>query len=133
MEEGGVPITAGLKKNDPFFSGGCRFGDSKCIVENGKDCATMQIIYEITCNACQVNVGERERCSRDPGGQEGKNYIGMTMTSSHCRMVSHLNGQRAKSSKSPLWRHDRDSHEGLHQHYTARVMDRDRSLTSKYS
>ena len=56
------------------------------------------------------------------------NYIGMSMTSSHCRMTSHLAGQRAKSSKSPLWRHDRDSHEGIHQQYTARVMGRDRTV-----
>ena len=39
MEEGGLPISIGLRVNDPFHPGSCRFGDTKCIVENGKDCS----------------------------------------------------------------------------------------------
>ena len=44
MEEGGAPTTAGLRVNDPFYPGSCRFGDPKCIVESGKDCGTMGIV-----------------------------------------------------------------------------------------
>ena len=32
VEEGGVPLTAGLRKKDPFFLGSCRFGDPNCII-----------------------------------------------------------------------------------------------------
>ena len=128
MEEGGVPISAGLKRNDPFFSGGCRFGDPDCIVEGGKDCATMQVVYEITCNKCQQSVDDVSKRSREPGKQQGKNYVGMTMTSTHCRMNSHLSSQRSKSSKNPLWRHDRDEHEGQHQQYTARIMAKEKGI-----
>ena len=33
MEEGGIPITADPRKNDPFFQGPCRFGYPHCITE----------------------------------------------------------------------------------------------------
>ena len=88
----------------------------------------MQVIYEITCNSCQQNVDTESKRSREPGKQEGKNYIGMTMMSSHCRMVSHLSGQRTKSIKNPLWRHDKDAHDGQHQQYTIRIMARDKGV-----
>ena len=86
IEEGGLPISAGLRVNDPFRSQTCRYGNSKCIVESNKDCGTMGVVYEITCNNCQeaVNQEQGNQLSRQPGGQVGPNYIGMTMTSSHC-------------------------------------------------
>ena len=49
MEEGGVPLTLGLKKTDPRPTEGCQFGDSNCWVEGNK-CSTMNSIYCITCN-----------------------------------------------------------------------------------
>ena len=32
VEEGGVPLTAGLRKKDPFFLESCRFSDPNCII-----------------------------------------------------------------------------------------------------
>ena len=66
VEEGGLPISVGLKANDPFRPQSCRFGDDKCMVEVGKDCATMGIIYEITCSTCQtpIEVEEGPQSSR---------------------------------------------------------------------
>ena len=40
MEEGGVPLTMGLKRTDPCETEGCQFGDPDCWVE-GKKCSTM--------------------------------------------------------------------------------------------
>ena len=74
------------------------------------------------------SVSNESKRSREPGKQEGKNYIGMTMMSSHCRMVSHLSGQRTKSIKNPLWRYDKDAHDGQHQQYTIRIMARDKGV-----
>ena len=130
MEEGGLPISAGLKVNDPFKPDTCRYGDSKCIVENGKDCATMGILYEITCQSCSevIELEDGEQVSRQPGGQKAPNYIGMSMTSAHCRMHDHLAGQRQKKENNPLNRHDRDSHQGVPQQYRTRILTRERNL-----
>ena len=66
--------------------------------------------------------------SRELGGQTRENYIGMTRTSVHCRMQSHLQKQKSKTTSNPLWRHDRDRHEGEPQRYTTRVIRRKRNL-----
>ena len=92
MDEEGIPITANPRKNDPFFQESGRFADPYCITEDDKDCAAMYVMYEITCNLCQQSVNNDSKRSREPGKHESENYIGMTMTSSHCRMVSHLSG-----------------------------------------
>ena len=112
MEEEGIPITACPRKNDPSFQGSGRFSYPHCITEDCKDCAAMYVIYEITCNSCQQSVSNESKRSREPGKQVCKNYIGMTMTSSNCKMVSHLGGQRTKSIKNSLWRYDKNAHDG---------------------
>ena len=129
-EDGGQPAVSYLRKTDPFFSQSCRFGDKSCIVEQKKDCSTMGIIYEITFNNCKDPIEglEPTKESRSPGGQTRMNYVGMTSTSAHCRMTSHLAGQKSKSSHNPLFRHDRDSHEGIPQNYTMRILNREKSL-----
>ena len=53
----------------------------------------MGVIYWITCNQCKEPVNldvEADPMSRDPGQQNRYNYIGMTQTSEHCSMLSHL-------------------------------------------
>ena len=47
----------------------------------------------------------------------------MTRSSVHARMIDHIKGQKAKQSKNPLYRHDRDVHDGNPQLYTTRVMN----------
>ena len=123
-------MSAGLKVNDPFKPRTCRFGDSECLVEPGKDCATMGIIYEITCLSCNQEVGQvpGERESRQPGGQHAPNYVGMSMTSAHSRMKDHLVGQRAKRDSNPLHRHDRDKHNGEVQRYVTRIIGREQRI-----
>ena len=99
-------------------------------MEPGKDCATMGIIYEITCQSCNQEVGQvpGERESRQPGGQHAPNYVGMTMTSAYCRMVDHLVDQKAKRDSNPLYHHDRDKHEGEVQEYLTRIVGREQRL-----
>ena len=60
--------------------------------------------------------------SRGPGGQNRKNYVGMTRTSAHWRMQCHLSGQRSKASSNPLHRHDVEGHQGVPQQYTTRIL-----------
>ena len=92
MDEEGIPMTANRRKNDPFFQESGRLGDPHYITEDGKDCTVMYVMFEITCSLCQQSVNNESKRSREPGKHEGENYIGMTMTSFHCRMVSHLSG-----------------------------------------
>ena len=66
--------------------------------------------------------------SREPGGQPRLNYIGMTMTSLHNRMVGHLKGQRYKNSSNPLFRHDRDRHNGTQQTYSTRLIAKEQKI-----
>ena len=94
MEEGGLPITAGLKVSELFKPNGCRFGYQTCMIEEGKDCSAMGVIYKITCDACQETIKENDQeVKRHPGGQPGPNYVGLTATSIHCRMASHFQRQ----------------------------------------
>ena len=46
----------------------------------------------------------------------------------HWRMQSHLRGQKSKQDSNPLWRHDRECHEGIHQDYEARILVSERNL-----
>ena len=43
-------------------------------------------------------------------------------------MINHLSGQKSKSTKNPLYRHDRDIHGGEAQTYTARILQREKNL-----
>ena len=120
-----------LRQADPFFPGGCRFKDDNCPVEEGKDCSQQGILYEITCNNCTEPVDSssiQEKESRKPGCQARYNYLGMTRCSVHYRMISHLNGQKSKSSKNPLYRHDRDVNGGVIQSYTTRILQKEKNL-----
>ena len=88
------------------------------------------VLYEITCNTCTapVEAGDNNKETRQPGGQARCNYIGMTRTSVHYRMMGHLQGQKARSRKNPLWRHDLEKHQGHPQQYTTRVLQKERNL-----
>ena len=93
VEDGSTPKIAYIKRSDPFRKEEYRYGDESCIVENNKDCTQMGVIYLITYNQCKEPVNldvEADPMSRDPGQQNRYNYIGMTQTSEHCRMLSHL-------------------------------------------
>ena len=116
VEEGGIPVTAQVRRNDPFFNGSCRYGDSECMAKEGVDCGTSGCLYEATCNTCLQPVdlnSPQDRESREPGKQQRHNYIGMTMTSLHNRMTGHRRGQKYKQTSNPLFRHDRVSHKDI--------------------
>ena len=49
------------------------------------------------------------------------------MTSVHQRMKDHLKDQRSRVKKSPMYRHDTETHEGSPQTYTARILTRERT------
>ena len=97
------------------------------MVESGKDCAKTGIFYEITCLSCNQKLQE-PTVSRAPGNCHAPNYVGMTRTSVHWRMLSHLQGQRSRSTNNPLHRHDEEEHNGEVQKYMTRVLTTERNL-----
>ena len=52
----------------------------------------------------------------------------MTRASLHSRMIDHLDGQRRRLSKNPLWRHDRDHHNGTPMTYVTTIEASERKI-----
>ena len=113
LEEGGHLVSLGLHKRDPFHTSGCKFKDPECIFNCKKDCSLMGAVYVIRCNSCQMNLDPtvKEKPTQ-PGGIRTHHYIGMTATSIHNRMLSHLQGHKNKSNNSVMHRHDVLEHNG---------------------
>ena len=112
IEDGGRPIHTGIKINDPCRPPGCIYGDTNCIVDQKYHCDLTSRIYKITCIQCNliiVNSSDAEK--------ESPNYIGLTRSSIHARMLDHLKGQKSKSMGNPLYRHDLQVHDGITQQY----------------
>ena len=76
------------------------------------------MIYQISCKTCNEIISDKE----------SPNYIGMTRSSLHARMKSHLEGQRRHMSGNPLHRHDVDSHNGVKQIYTCKSVASERKI-----
>ena len=130
MEEAGEPVSIGLKKNNPFRSGGCQFGDQACIVDEKYSCADMKCIYMIKCVKCtEQNPNEKED-PRQLGGVKSMHYVGMTSTTVHNRMLSHIAGQSAKTPGNALHQHDVEVHDGVPQEYSTIVVSKCRDLLS---
>ena len=80
-EEGGIPVTMGLKATDPYRKEVCQYGDNECWIEKGK-CSEMGALYVITCVTCNDAIDTTERDNpRLPGDVQTPNYIGMTVSS----------------------------------------------------
>ena len=89
----------------------------------------MGAIYIIRCTTCKMELdpGVKENPTI-PGGVLSSHYIGMTATSIHSRLLSHVQGHRTKSNKSVMHRHDMTEHNGDVQCYTADCITTERKL-----
>ena len=70
----------------------------------------MGVIYNIHGNTCNDRIEDND-----------EKYVGMTRTSVHNRMLSHLRDQKGKKPSSPLHRHDMAKHDSQPQTYTTIV------------
>ena len=91
VEKGGKSAMSGLKKGDPFWSGGCPY-KHKCYAGEKVDCTRSRSIYEVLCGTC-------------PDGRWDKGqatvYIGTSGHSLHKRLMEHqsaVRGQREDDS-----------------------------------
>ena len=62
IEMGGLPVTAGIMKSDPFRPQHCRFDDQNCLVGSDQDCMDQNVVYRI---ACQEPVRTEETSTMD--------------------------------------------------------------------
>ena len=63
-----------------------------------------------------------------PGGVKSAHYIGMTATSLHNRHKTHREDHESGKQSNVMVKHDIDSHEGIAQKYTAKLVQTERSL-----
>ena len=63
-----------------------------------------------------------------PGGILSSHYLGMTVTSLHNRMLSHLSDHRSKNKQCVLTHHDLDCHGGEEKRYMMDVVTSERCL-----
>ena len=129
LDEGGCPVTLGLKACNPFKEDGCQFKDPNCLITDNGDCSKMKSVYVIRCKACHEKLDpDTKETPQKPGGIHSSHYIGLTTTSVHNRMIDHRRGHLRKDAKNPLHRHDIDKHNGQVQQYETSVIQSDRGL-----
>ena len=103
LEMGGMPITAGIMKNDPFKPSTCRFGNANCLVDNANDCMSSNAVYKITC---------QEPSCLDKSNMKSL-YIGQTGRSLHARAKEHASGLTNNDPKCPLTKHANKFHDDM--------------------
>ena len=85
VEKGGLPVSIGLKKKDPFNKDGCDFGDNRCPIDEKQSYSTMGSCYRAICECTNVNDSQINL-----NDDENYNYIGTTGTSVHNRHLAHM-------------------------------------------
>ena len=89
----------------------------------------MSSVYLIRCMKCKENLDPNLKENPAlPGGILSSHYLGMTATSIHNRMLSHLSDHRSKNKQSVMTRHDLDCHEGEEQRYVMDIVTSERGL-----
>ena len=132
IEDGGRPITSGLKVGDPSRkSMSCIYGKQNCIVSPSHRCGQQGVVYKIQCKSCNAVI-ELERVTKNVAESRKPSYVGVTRTTVHNRMESHLVSQKYKHNHSPMWRHDLDAHEGTHQEYVCTIIGNERKIVRLY-
>ena len=122
MEDGGRTIHSGLKMRDPMRPKGCVFSDPNCMVEEDSQCDRQRVVYKITCRTClEIIITE-----------DTHNYIGLTRTTVHQRMLGHLRSQAKRQSHSPLHRHDTEHHGGNPQLYSTSIVASEKKIIRLY-
>ena len=98
VERSGRPVTAGLRRSDPFPKTGCAFGEPDCMI--GVGCDKTSVCYQLSCDLCDPRPDtEPIRPSQPPtspvaGSRRVRGrYIGQTGTSMHLRMRHHRDNE----------------------------------------
>jgi len=88
MEEAGVPVSMGLKRNNPIKAEGWRFDDGECMVDTKGDCSNLRSRYMIRCQKCSKVPMDPKSNFRQPGALYIALYI--RVKDSHYRCFIHI-------------------------------------------
>ena len=135
LEDGGIPITMGLKSRDPFRTQECTFSDVNCMVDTTTDCSQQDKVYIITCNGCMQDITTPPMTGlkpTEPGGEARYNYVGMTGTSMHARAKSHAQCISSMNKSNALAKHVHDIHNGTSPGFTMKPMASYRTVLRRY-
>ena len=122
LEDGGIPIYSGLRR-DPFKTQGCQYGqDRECIVEGKQDCSKMGVTYTVECNEC-IKPSPTRRSSVIAGRRRASKYIGNTGRSCHARGLEHSKAVKSHNKKNPLVKHMIECHEGTNPGFCMKILD----------
>ena len=106
IEKGGLPISIGLKKKDPFRINGCDFEDERCPINNKQACSTVGSCYRAMCQCAESG---NSTITNDTDISKF-NYVGTTGTSAHNRHITHMEAIRRKSKTSTISQHMIEQH-----------------------
>ena len=108
VEMGGMPITSGLTKGDPFSAKICPFSD-KCDVKEAQNCLTSRAVYKYKCLTCEQN---------------GKQtlYIGTSGRPLHSRSKEHRDATKRGDKTNPISKHQILEHPGTPPHLEAEIL-----------
>ena len=126
VEEGGLPVTIGLRVKNPFRKDICVFKDPEYPVYTRVDCSRQDTVYSITCGGCLESVFQGPSPLHMPkpteaGGETRLHYIGMTGTSMHTRGKSHLTAMKRLDKSNALARHIIEKHSGKEQLFNMKM------------
>ena len=106
----------------------CIFGDKECIVSPSQKCDQNGVVYKLQYKACNTFIEEDDTLTRIGTDMKKPSYLGLTRTTLHNRMTSHLRSRRNKNTLSPMWKHDRDAHRGIAQEYNCTIIGQVRKI-----
>lgn len=116
VEKSGIKLIRLLQKNDPFKSKKCEKPDCLvCAFGEGGSCRSTSVSYKISCknNDCEYE------------------YTGQTGLNGYTRGLKHKEEYRAKRSKSTMWKHVTQVHNGIDQSFEMEIIDKCRNDPTK--
>ena len=115
----------------------CTYNDPTCMVDPAVDCSGQGKVYIVVCGGCNEKVVEGPDNKMNPkpteaGGEDRRNYIGMTGTSLHARAKSHLAAVKSKNMSNALALHCHKMHADEEQTFTMKTCTSHRTVLSRY-
>ena len=108
VEMGGVPITRGLTKGDPFASKECPFPE-KCDTKENVNCMTSRAVYLYNCITCKND-------------QKQTVYVGTTGRCLHSRSREHKVATEKGNQNNPISKHQILEHSGTPPCFEAEII-----------
>ena len=120
IEMTGMPITAGIRRENPYKRPGCQY-PTKCPTDRKFDCSASNITYQLTC----------DKCESDNRIDTRHKYIGSSGKSLHARGFEHQKDVAGHKKTNSIAKHMENVHDGENVGFTAKVLKRHRSCMTR--